>query len=48
MIGFADYRLGFVFEVGSLAPVKGHGASCLRKNSKSIVNIILEVNVHVK
>lgn len=27
--GFADYRFGFVFEVGPLTPVKRHGPSCL-------------------
>lgn len=27
--GFADDRFRFVFQVGPLTPVKGHGASCL-------------------
>lgn len=32
--GFADYRFGFVSEVGSLTPVKGHRASCLVVSKK--------------
>lgn len=37
--GFADYRFGFVLEVGPLTPVKGYGASCLVMRKKTNLKV---------